>query len=72
MKKKRIIKFIVLLVILITVEIIDSVCGQIAVNQLALQQMENTIDSSFWIYAYTYFSRYKKLIIMIIIAAALL
>lgn len=72
MKKKRIIKFIVLLIILIGIEIIDNVCGQMTVNYFALQQMEHAVDSSFWIQAYTYFNRYKVGIIVIIIAAALL
>ena len=72
MKKKQIIKFIVLLIFLIVIEIIDNVGGQMTANYLALQQMEHTVDSSFWIQAYTYFSRYKLWIIVIIIAAALL
>ena len=69
MSKKIIIKTICLILILIILQGVDNIWSQQIANYLALQQMNNTVDSSAWIQGYTYFRNYKYLII---IAAALL
>lgn len=68
-KKKIIIKTMWLVLTLIILQGIDNIWSQQIANYLALQQMNNTVDSSAWIQGYTYFSNFKYLII---IAAALL
>ena len=68
-KKKIIIKTTCLILIIIILQGIDNIWSQQVVNYFALEQMNNTADSSAWIQGYTYFSNYKYLII---IAAALL
>lgn len=69
MSKRIIIKTVWLILTLIILQGIDSIWSQQIANYLALQQMNNTVDSSVWIQGYTYFSNCKYLII---IAAALL
>ena len=69
MSKKTVIKTIWLILTLIVLQGVDNIWSQQVANYLALQQMNNTVDSSAWIQGYTYFSNYKYLII---IAAALL
>ena len=69
MSKKTVIKTIWLILTLIVLQGVDNIWSQQIANYLALQQMNNTVDSSAWIQGYTYFSNYKYLII---IAAALL
>lgn len=69
MRKRTLIKTIWLILTLIVLQGVDNILSQQIANYLALQQMNNTVDSSVWIQGYTYFSNCKYLII---IAAALL
>ena len=62
--KKIVIKTVCMTIILIGMQGIDNIWSQIMANYLALQQMNNSVDSSAWIQAYTYFCNYKFLIVI--------
>lgn len=66
--KKTVIKTICMAIVLIVMQGISNACSQIIANYLALQQMNNSVDSNAWIQAYTYFSNYKILIVIAIVA----
>lgn len=65
--KKTVIKTICMAIALIVMQGISNVWSQIIANYLALQQMNNSVDSSAWIQVYTYFSNYRILIVIVIV-----
>jgi len=63
---KTVLKTIVLVFVFTVTIGIDTAISPIIMNSLAMQQMNNSIDSSMWIQMYQYFSNYKFLVMLAI------
>lgn len=66
MKKSIKIKIIIFIVLILLYNILNQFISPLASNEMAMYQMQNTIDSNLWIQLYTYFSNYSVLIFIVI------
>lgn len=66
MKKVTKIKIIIFIVLVFLYNMLKQFVSPLIANELAMNQMQNTIDSNLWIQLYTYFSNYSILIFIII------
>ena len=66
MRRVTFIKIIVLVVFIFVYDILDRFIGSIIANDLAMKQMQSTVDSSAWIQLYTYFSNYSFLFFIVV------
>lgn len=66
MRRVTFIKIIVLVVFIFVYDILDRFIGSIIANDLAMKQMQSTVDSSIWIQLYTYFSNYSFLFFIVV------
>lgn len=62
MKKRLVIKTIIFIVVASIFTGLDNSISPMIANTLAMLQMYNTQDSSFWIQMYSYFSNFKFVI----------
>ena len=66
MKTSTKIKIVVFLVLLFLYNALNQFISPLIANDLAMNQMQNTVDSNLWIQLYTYFSNYSILIFILI------
>lgn len=66
MKTSTKIKIVVFLVLLFLYNALNQFISPLIANDLAMNQMQNTVDSNLWIQLYTYFSNYSILIFIVI------
>ena len=66
MKTSTKIKIVVFLVLLFLYNALNQFISPLIANDLAMNQMQNTVDSNLWIQLYTYFSNYSILILIVI------
>lgn len=66
MRKCTKIKIIIFIVLILLYNILNQFISPLASNEMAMYQMQNTIDSNLWIQLYTYFSNYSVLIFIVI------
>lgn len=66
MRRVTKIKIIIFIVLILLYNILKQFVSPLIANELAMNQMQNTIDSNLWIQLYTYFSNYSVLIFIII------
>lgn len=66
MKKSIKIKIIIFIVLILLYNILYQFISPLVSNEMAMYQMQNTIDSNLWIQLYTYFSNYSVLIFIVI------
>ena len=60
------IKIIIFIVLVFLYNMLKQFVSPLIANELAMNQMQNTIDSNLWIQLYTYFSNYSVLIFIVI------
>lgn len=60
------IKIIIFIVLIFLYNILQQFISPLIANDLAMNQMQNTVDSNLWIQLYTYFSNYSILIFIVI------
>ena len=66
MKKSTKIKIAIFIVIILLYNTLNQFISPLVSNEMAMYQMQNTIDSNLWIQLYTYFSNYSVLIFIVI------
>lgn len=66
MKTSTKIKIVVFLVLLFLYNALNQFISPLIANDLAMNQIQNTVDSNLWIQLYTYFSNYSILIFIVI------
>lgn len=66
MRRVTKIKIIIFIVFVFLYNILKQFVSPLIANELAMNQMQNTIDSNLWIQLYTYFSNYSILIFIVI------
>lgn len=66
MKKITKIKIIIFVVLIFLYNIQKQFISPLIANSLAMNQMQNIVDSNLWIQLYTYFSNYSVLIFIVI------
>lgn len=62
MKKKLLFKVITVFIVFVILNTIESSVSPIVLNSLALNQMNNTVDSHLWFQLYNHISRYSWLV----------
>ena len=67
MRRVTKIKIIIFIVLVFLYNMLKQFVSPLIANSLAINQMQNTIDSNLWIQLYTYFSNYSVLIFIIIV-----
>ena len=60
------IKIIIFIVLVFLYNMLKQFVSPLIANSLAMNQMQNTVDSNLWIQLYTYFSNYSVLIFIVI------
>lgn len=66
MRRVTKIKIIIFIVLVFLYNMLKQFVSPLIANSLAINQMQNTVDSNLWIQLYTYFSNYSVLIFIII------
>ena len=66
MRRVSKIKIIIFFVLVLLYNMLKQFVSPLIANELAMNQMQNTIDSNLWIQLYTYISNYSILIFIII------
>lgn len=66
MKKITKIKIIIFIVLIFLYNMLKQFVNPLFANSLAMNQMQNTVDSNLWIQLYTYISNYSVLIFIVI------
>ena len=66
MRRVTKIKIIIFIVLVFLYNMLKQFVSPLIANELAMNQMQNTIDSNLWIQLYTYFSNYSVLIFIVI------
>ena len=66
MRRVTKIKIIIFIVLVFLYNMLKQFVSPLIANELAMNQMQNTIDSNSWIQLYTYFSNYSVLIFIVI------
>ena len=66
MKKSTKIKIAIFIVLILLYNTLNQFISPLVSNEMAMYQMQNTIDSNLWIQLYTYFSNYSVLIFIVI------
>ena len=66
MKKITKIKIIIFIVLIFLYNMLKQFVNPLIANSLAMNQMQNTVDSNLWIQLYTYISNYSVLIFIVI------
>ena len=66
MRRVTKIKIIIFIVLIFLYNMLKQFVIPLIANSLAMNQMQNTIDSNLWIQLYTYISNYSVLIFIII------
>ena len=66
MRRVTKIKIIIFIVLVFLYNMLKQFVSPLIANELAMNQMQNTIDSNLWIQLYTYISNYSILIFIII------
>ena len=66
MRRVTKIKIIIFIVLVFLYNMLKQFVSPLIANKLAMNQMQNTIDSNLWIQLYTYFSNYSVLIFIVI------
>ena len=66
MRRVTKIKIIIFIVLVFLYNMLKQFVSPLIANSLAMNQMQNTIDSNLWIQLYTYFSNYSVLIFIVI------
>lgn len=67
MRRVTKIKIIIFIVLVFLYNMLKQFVSPLIANSLAINQMQNTVDSNLWIQLYTYFSNYSVLIFIIIV-----
>ena len=67
MRRVTKIKIIIFIVLVFLYNMLKQFVSPLIANSLAMNQMQNTVDSNLWIQLYTYFSNYSVLIFIIIV-----
>lgn len=60
------IKIIIFIVLVFLYNMLKQFVSPLIANSLAMNQIQNTVDSNLWIQLYTYFSNYSVLIFIVI------
>ena len=66
MRRVTKIKIIIFTILVFLYNMLKQFVSPLIANELAMNQMQNTIDSNLWIQLYTYISNYSILIFIII------
>ena len=66
MRRVTKIKIIIFIVLVFLYNMLKQFVSPLIANSLAMNQMQNTVDSNLWIQLYTYFSNYSVLIFIVI------
>lgn len=66
MRRVTKIKIIIFIVLIFLYNMLKQFVSPLIANSLAMNQMQNTVDSNLWIQLYTYISNYSVLIFIII------
>ena len=66
MRRVTKIKIIIFIILVFLYNMLKQFVSPLIANELAMNQMQNTIDSNLWIQLYTYISNYSILIFIII------
>lgn len=66
MRRVTKIKIIIFIVLVFLYNMLKQFVSPLIANELAMNQMQNTVDSNLWIQLYTYISNYSILIFIII------
>lgn len=66
MRRVTKIKIIIFIVLVFLYNMLKQFVSPLIANELAMNQIQNTIDSNSWIQLYTYFSNYSVLIFIVI------
>ena len=66
MKKSTKIKIAIFIVLILLYNTLNQFISPLVSNEMAMYQMQSTIDSNLWIQLYTYFSNYSVLIFIVI------
>lgn len=66
MRRVTKIKIIIFIVLVFLYNMLKQFVSPLIANSLAMNQMQNTVDSNLWIQLYTYISNYSILIFIII------
>ena len=66
MRRVTKIKIIIFIVLVFLYNMLKQFVSPLIANSLAMNQIQNTVDSNLWIQLYTYFSNYSVLIFIVI------
>lgn len=66
MKKSTKIKIVIFVVLILLYNVLNQFISPLISNEMAMYQMQSTIDSNLWIQLYTYSSNYSVLIFIVI------
>lgn len=66
MKTSTKIKIVLFIALIFLYSILKQFVSPLIANDLAMNQMQSTVDSNLWIQLYTYFSNYSFLIFIVI------
>lgn len=66
MRRVTKIKIIIFIILVFLYNMLKQFVSPLIANSLAMNQMQNTVDSNLWIQLYTYISNYSILIFIII------
>lgn len=66
MRRVTKIKIIIFIVLVFLYNMLKQFVSPLIANELAMNQMQNIVDSNLWIQLYTYFSNYSVLIFIVI------